>query len=93
MTTIDSNLITIGILVLLILALPAWVGFVYCMTKTPKEIEVDCGVPKKWMNNPKWRRAWVLWNAACGIVFGALAILLIWAGLGSKLAQRLLGLF
>lgn len=87
-----DHFVPIGVIVLVLIVLPSCVGFAYSLKRTPKEVAVAYGVSAKLLNNPKYRLGYTLLFAGGAIMFGTLALLLIWAGLGGGLARHLLKL-
>ena len=93
MPTSANDLVSIGVAVFAFYVLPSFVGFIYVLKNTPREISAAYGVSVSRMRNPKWRRGYAWLMALWGTMFGALATVLIWAGLGGRFARHLLALF
>ena len=92
-TVLAQNAIASGVSILVLIAIPSWIGVYYFATHSREEISVAYGVPKAFLKRQWVMRTYLTSLALVGCVFGAVSVVLIAAGAGNGLAHHVLTLF
>lgn len=84
--------VSVGILLLVLVAAPLWMWVFYCLAREPEEVRVAYGLSVTWQ-----RRRCLYWTQLAGgcllgSIISAAAVALICAGSENAAAQRLLAL-